>query len=41
MSLDAGTRARLYEGISRLIEDAYGGRVVKGYQTTLDVAPGR
>ena len=41
MSLDAGTRARLYAGISRLIEDAYGGRVAKGYQTPLYVAPRR
>lgn len=37
-SLDAETRARLYGGISRLIEEGYGGRVVKGYQASLYVA---
>ena len=38
INLGRGTRARLYRGISRLIEDAYGGRVVKGYGTSLYVA---
>lgn len=38
MSLDPGTRAHLYGSISRLIDEGYGGRIVKGYQTTLYVA---
>jgi SAM-dependent methyltransferase len=37
-TLGEETRARLYGGISRLIDDEYGGRVVKGYQTSLYVA---
>ncbi len=41
MSLDAGTRAGLYGGISRLIEEGYGGRTVKGYHTSLYVVPRR
>lgn len=38
IDLDEATRRRLYRGIRRLIEDQYGGRVVKGYQTSLYVA---
>lgn len=36
--MDPGTRAHLYGSISRLIDEGYGGRIVKGYQTTLYVA---
>ena len=39
IALGEGTRARLYAGISRLIQEGYGGRIVKGYATTLYVAP--
>ena len=38
INLKAGTRTRLYQGIRRLIEDEYAGRIVKGYQTSLYVA---
>ncbi|WP_266096273.1 class I SAM-dependent methyltransferase [Rubrobacter tropicus] len=38
LDLDEEARKRLYGGISRLIEDEHGGRIVKGYQTTLYVA---
>jgi SAM-dependent methyltransferase len=38
MSLKDETRTRLYAGISRLIGEEYGGRIVKGYQTSLYVA---
>lgn len=38
MSLRDETRTRLYAGIARLIEEGYGGRIVKGYQTSLYVA---
>ena len=36
--LDEESRERLFRGIARLIEDDYGGRIVKGYLTTLYVA---
>ena len=39
ISLTERTRGRLYEGLSRLIREEHGGRIVKGYQTTLYVAP--
>jgi SAM-dependent methyltransferase len=38
IALGEETRARLYAGISRLIQEGYGGRIVKGYATTLYVA---
>lgn len=38
ISLGDETRTRLYDGISRLVEERYGGRIVKGYQTNLYVA---
>ena len=38
IGLDEGKRERLFGGIARLIEDEYGGRIVKGYLTTLYVA---
>jgi SAM-dependent methyltransferase len=37
-SLDDASRERLFRGISELIESGYGGRIVKGYLTTLYVA---
>ena len=37
-SLDEDTRSRLFGGISRLIDEEYAGRIVKGYLTTLYVA---
>ena len=40
-NLGGETRARLYRGISRLIDDEYRGRIVKGYSTSLYVAPKR
>ncbi len=39
IALGERTGARLYESISRLIRVGYGGRIVKGYATTLYVAP--
>jgi hypothetical protein len=36
--LDPDTRERLFGGISDLIEGEYGGRIVKGYLTTLYLA---
>ena len=39
IALGEETRARLYAGISRLIRERYGGRIVKGYATSLYVAP--
>ncbi|CAA9522336.1 MAG: Putative methyltransferase [uncultured Rubrobacteraceae bacterium] len=39
IALGERTRARLHESISRLIRVGYGGRIVKGYATTLYVAP--
>jgi SAM-dependent methyltransferase len=38
-SLPADTRERLFRGIAGLIDSEYGGRIVKGYLTTLYVAP--
>ena len=38
INLGDDTRLRLHEGISRLIEEGYGGRIVKGYQASLYVA---
>jgi SAM-dependent methyltransferase len=38
-SLPADTRERLFRGIADLIDTEYGGRIVKGYLTTLYVAP--
>ena len=38
MGLDPPSRDRLFRGISDLIEGDYGGRIVKGYATTLYVA---
>ena len=38
IDLNGVTRRRLYRGIRGLIEDQHGGRVVKGYQTSLYVA---
>lgn len=38
ISLGDEARARLYDGISRLIDEEFGGRIVKGYQTSLYVA---
>lgn len=38
LSLPDETRRRLYDGLTQLIEDQYGGRIVKGYQTNLYVA---
>ena len=38
ISLGHEARRRLYEGISRLIANEFGGRIVKGYQTSLYVA---
>ena len=40
-SLGEEARRRLYRGLSSLIEERYGGRIVKGYQTSLYVAPRR
>jgi len=37
-SLSDDTRRRLFRGIADLIDDAFGGRIVKGYLTTLYVA---
>jgi hypothetical protein len=37
-SLDDASRERLFRGILELIESGYGGRIVKGYLTTLYVA---
>ena len=37
-SLDYASRERLFRGISDLIESRFGGRIVKGYLTTLYVA---
>jgi hypothetical protein len=37
-SLDNSYRKRLFRGISDLIESGCGGRIVKGYLTTLYVA---
>ena len=39
IALGEETRARLYAGISRLIRERYGGRIFKGYATSLYVAP--
>ncbi len=39
IALAERSRSRLYDGISRLIRDGYGGRIAKGYATTLYVAP--
>jgi hypothetical protein len=36
-SLDEAPRERLFRGISDLIEGGYGGRIVKGYLSTLYV----
>ncbi len=38
IALAEETRTRLYGGISQLIRDNYGGRIVKGYATSLYVA---
>jgi hypothetical protein len=38
IALDPDTRERLFGGISDLIEGEYGGRIVKGYLTTLYLA---
>ena len=38
IALDPDTRERLFCGISDLIEGKYGGRIVKGYLTTLYLA---
>ena len=38
ISLDTASRQRLFRGISDLIEREYGGRIVKGYLSTLYVA---
>lgn len=35
INLKNETRVRLYRGISRLIDEGYGGHIVKGYQTSL------
>ena len=40
-NLEEEIRTRLYEGIARLIEQDYGGRIVKGYCTSLYVAQKR
>lgn len=37
-NLDAATRDRLFRGIGLLINEEFGGRIVKGYQTSLYVA---
>jgi SAM-dependent methyltransferase len=37
-SLDSATRQRLFEGIARLIDTRYGGRITKGYLSMLYVA---
>ncbi|MDP9410496.1 MAG: class I SAM-dependent methyltransferase [Actinomycetota bacterium] len=37
-SLDEATRRRLFRGIAGLIDSEYGGRIVKGYLTTLYLA---
>jgi len=37
-SLHDHTRSRLLRGIADLIDNSYGGRIVKGYLTTLYVA---
>jgi hypothetical protein len=36
--LSDDTRRRLFRGIADLIDDGFGGRIVKGYLTTLYVA---
>ena len=41
IALAERSRSRLYDGISRLIQEEYDGRIVKGYATTLYVAPRR
>jgi SAM-dependent methyltransferase len=38
IALDSASRERLFRGISDLIEREYGGRIVKGYLTTLYLA---
>ena len=38
IGLDSASRERLFRGISDVIESEYGGRIVKGYLTTLYVA---
>jgi hypothetical protein len=38
MALDPASRERLLAGIRGLIEREHGGRIVKGYATTLYVA---
>ena len=38
IGLNQASRERLFRGISDLIEREYGGRIVKGYLTTLYVA---
>ncbi len=38
IGLDPASRERLFRGISDVIESEYGGRIVKGYLTTLYVA---
>jgi hypothetical protein len=40
-SLRDDTRRRLFRGIADLIDNSYGGRIVKGYLTTLYVAQRR
>ncbi len=37
-NLDDDTRGRLFRGIGRLIDEEFGGRIVKGYQASLYVA---
>ncbi len=37
-NLDDETRYRLFRGLGRLIDEKFGGRIVKGYQTSLYVA---
>ncbi len=39
IALDPDTRERLFCGISDLIDGYYGGRIVKGYLTTLYLWP--
>ena len=38
IALDPATRERLFRGISELIGGEHGGRIVKGYVTTLYIA---
>lgn len=41
IALDDATRQRLFDGISRLIDESFGGRIVKSYTTVLYLARAR